>query len=150
MPRRKRRGRAESSAWLTIKEAAQRAGLSPFTIYKMRSGGKLPVKTRKIGGEIRVDRAAFEGWARKRADRPRRGRPPGAGRVRRGRRPSGRAVRRRAARRAFGGVRGGAFNLPLAAGLGLDFWFRLLRFVRDRAGRVTIQTDGASVSLVRA
>ena len=150
MPRRKKRGRPKSSAWLTIKEAADRAGLSHFTIYKLRSSGKLPVKTRKIGGEIRVDRAAFQAWAKSRAGRPRRGRPPGGGKVRRGRRAFGRAIRRRAARRAPLAVRSGAINLPVNAGQGLDFWFRVLRFVRERGGRVTIQTDGRKVSLVRA
>ncbi|HET6203258.1 MAG TPA: helix-turn-helix domain-containing protein [Planctomycetota bacterium] len=154
MPRTKKASGSSNGAWLTFKEAANRAGLSYFTLYKMNSTGKLPVKMRKIEGKMRLDRAAFEDWLKSRSA------SPGGGRGRRGgRRGAGRAaVRRvRGARRgrppaaAVGAPRGrraGGFSLPVGGATNLDFWFRLLGFVRGRGATVSIQTDGSSVSLV--
>jgi|SRR5262245_7377638 len=155
MPRTKKATGSSNGSWLTFLEAAKKSGLSHFTLYKMNSTGKLPVKARKIGGKMRLDRASFEGWMKTRGTsagggRKRRGRPRGRAGVRRARR--GRRVRRMrvttVAAAAPRGRRAAVFSLPVGSTTSLDFWFKLLGFVRRHGASVSIQTDGRSVSLV--
>ncbi len=155
MPRTKKSNGSSNGSWLTFLEAAAKAGLSHFTLYKMKSTGKLPVKARKVAGKMRLERASFEDWMKSR------GATAGAGRKRRGRR-RGRVAVRRARRGRRGrrmrvatvgaaaprGRRPGAFSLPVGGTTNLDFWFKLLGFVRRRGASVAIQTDGTKVGLV--
>jgi len=148
-PRKRSRTPSSSAGWITVIQAAKLAGLSHFTLYKMKSTGKIPAKMKKIGGVMHFNRSDFASWLKSRKKGPK------AATRTRGRRRAARrfTARRRAARAprrsaATLGARGSAFTLPTNGTTNLDFWFRILRFVRSRSGRVTIKTDGTKATLV--
>ncbi len=54
----------ESTTVMTVREISEVLRLTESTVYKLLHEGKLP--GRKVGGQWRVSRKAFEGWLEER------------------------------------------------------------------------------------
>lgn len=119
-----------ATSWIKISEAAKISGLAQPTIYQLIQRGDLPVQRKKIDEVLHLDQEAFETWV---AHRPKRRR---------------RSRKTEAEGPSAGMVVGSTLPIPSAAPTTLEFWLRLIRFVREHEGKVALQADGNRTILV--